>query len=247
MENKEKTIVITGAAGGIGKALTTRFLEDGCRVCAVDLSNEVLDKLREDLKSPGRLFYVATDISSEESCHNLYSEINKKWGTLDVLVNNAGWFPIIDFEDITYTDWKKVIAVNLDGTFLMTKALLPLLKKSTAGKIVNVSSGSFFNPPANQAHYVSAKAGVIGFTRVAAVALGKYNITVNAITPGLTATPKVVDNFPSDMIDKESQDGALKRRQVANDLVGAIVFLSSDDAGFITGQTINIDGGRSFI
>jgi NAD(P)-dependent dehydrogenase (short-subunit alcohol dehydrogenase family) len=99
------------------------------------------------------------------------------------LINNAGWFPFTGFEDITYAEWRKVMAINLDGSFLMVKALLPLLKLSNQGRIINLSSGSYLNPPPNQAHYVSAKAGVIGFTRALAVSLGKNNITVNAITP----------------------------------------------------------------
>ena len=247
MKTIEKIVVITGAAGGIGRALTHRFLNDGAKVCAVDITAKVLEKLRDDFGNPENLFCVVGDISSEKSCQNLFAEIKQKWGALDVVINNAGWFPIVDFEDITYADWRKVMGINLDGNFLMTIALLPLLKNSNAGRIINVSSGSFHNPPPNQTHYVTAKAGVIGFTRAAAVSLGKYNITINAITPGLTATANVVAHFPSEMIDKLAQQGALKRRQTADDLVGAIVFLASDDAAFITGQTINVDGGRSFI
>jgi NAD(P)-dependent dehydrogenase (short-subunit alcohol dehydrogenase family) len=247
MNFKNKIIVITGAAGGIGRALTTRFLKEGANVCAVDISQELINKLLADFGSPKELFGVVADISNEESTMNLHTQIQQKFGALDIVVNNAGWFPLTDFEDITFADWKKVIGINLDGNFLMTKALLPLLKKSSAGRIINVSSGSFFNPPPNQTHYVSAKAGVIGFTRALAVSLGKYNITVNAITPGLTSTPAVVNQFPADMINKLAEQGALKRRQTADDLVGAIVFLASDDAAFVTGQTINVDGGRSFI
>lgn len=104
------------------------------------------------------------DINSEESYQNLYVEVKQKWNALDVVINNAGWFHILDFEDITYADWRKVMSINLDGDFLMTKAFLLLLKHSNAGRIINVSSGSFYNPPPNQTHYVAAKAGVIKFT-----------------------------------------------------------------------------------
>ena len=242
-----KVVVITGAAGGIGAALTKRFLSEGAKVCATDISSEALQKLSEDLNHPPHFLPVKADISNEESCNHLYEEVSKKWDIVDVLINNAGWFPFIRFEELSYADWRKIIGINLDGAFLVTKSILPLLKRSTAGRIINTASGSFFDPPPGQSHYVAAKAGVIGLTRALAVELGEYNITVNAITPGLTATPIVLKSFPPELIDKLAQQGALKRRQQPEDLVGAIAFLASDDASFITGQTINVDGGRSFL
>ena len=247
MRFKDKIVIITGAAGGIGTALTKRFLNEGAKVCAADTTQQALEKLMSDMQAPDALITTVTDISSEESCRALYSTLNKQWGAADILINNAGWFPFTPFEDVTYTEWKKVISINLDGTFLMTMAVLPLLKKSQAGPIINVSSGSIFTGTENQSHYVSAKSGVIGFTRASANALGKYNITVNAITPGLTATPALVAAVPPEMLKKIKGNGALKREQNAGDLVGAMVFLASDDASFISGQTINIDGGRHFI
>lgn len=247
MSFKNKVVIITGAAGGIGRALTTRFLAEGAKVCAVDVTSEVVDNLSADLGSPEEIFTVAADISSEESTVNVHTQLQKKWGAADILINNAGWFPFTEFEDISYAEWQKVVKINLDGNFLMTKALLPLIKESDGGRIINVSSGSVFDPPPNQTHYVSAKAGVIGFTRALAISLGKYNITVNAITPGLTATPSLLEKVPVEMIDQLAKKGALKRRQTADDLVGAIVFLASDDAAFVSGQTINVDGGRNFI
>jgi len=247
MKFTNRIVVITGAAGGIGRALTSRFLNEGAKIVAVDITQEAADKLAHDFASPDNIFTVVGDISSEESSNNLFKEVQQKWGGADVLVNNAGWFPFTDFEDITYAEWRKVMAINLDGSFFMVKALLPLLKLSNQGRIINLSSGSYFNPPPNQAHYVAAKAGVIGFTRALAVSLGKYNITVNAITPGLTATPSLIKLVSAEMIDKLAEHGAIKRRQTAEDLVGAVAFLASDDAAFITGQTINVDGGRSFL
>jgi NAD(P)-dependent dehydrogenase (short-subunit alcohol dehydrogenase family) len=242
-----KIVVITGAAGGIGTVLTKRFLGDGSKVCATDISSEALEKLSADLGNPRNLITVKADISNEESCSHLYEAVAEKWNAVDVIINNAGWFPFTEFEKISFADWHKVIGINLDGTFLVTKSLLPLLKGSAAGRIINIASGSIFDPPPGQAHYVAAKAGVIGLTRALAVELGAFNITVNAITPGLTATPIVLKSFPPELIDKLAQQGALKRRQQPEDLVGAIAFLASEDASFITGQTINVDGGRSFL
>jgi NAD(P)-dependent dehydrogenase (short-subunit alcohol dehydrogenase family) len=244
---ENKIVVITGAAGGIGTEITKRFLKEGARVCAVDISTPALDSLVADLGNPANLLTVKTDISSEESCADLYRQISEKWNAVDIVINNAGWFPFIEFDKLSFADWRKVMSVNLDGAFLVTKSLLPLLKLSTAGRIINTASGSFFNPPPGQAHYVAAKAGIIGFTRALAIELGDFNITANAITPGLTATPIVLKSFPDELIDKLAQHGAIKRRQTAQDLVGTMIFLASDEASFITGQTLNVDGGRNFI
>lgn len=247
MKFKNKVVVITGAAGGIGTEITKRFLNEGAKVAAVDVSTEALERLSDQLDKPENLLTVKTDISNEESCTDLYKQIAQKWNATDIIINNAGWFPFLEFDKITYADWRKVMSINLDGGFLIIKSLMPLLKQSAAGRIINTASGSFFDPPPGQAHYVAAKAGIIGLTRALAVELGDFNITVNAITPGLTATPIVVKSFPGELIDKLAQHGAIKRRQTPQDLVGTIAFLASDDASFVTGQTINVDGGRSFI
>lgn len=247
MNFKDKIVVITGASGGIGTALTARFFAEGAKICAVDTTKEALEKLTSGLGNPEQLISVVADISSEESCNNLFTELNKKWEAADILINNAGWFPFTPFEEVTYEEWRKVISINLDGPFLVTRSILPLLKNSKAGRVINLSSGSIFTGTENQCHYVAAKSGVIGYTRAAANALGKYNITVNAITPGLTSTPALVAAVSKEMIEKNKESGALKREQTANDLVGAIVFLVSEDASFITGQTVNVDGGRHFL
>jgi len=127
-----RSVIITGAAGGIGSALSRRFLSEGAKVCAVDLKTETLDKLALDLGFPAELMTVEADISSEESCRNLSAQVKEKWGAVDILVNNAGWFPFTAFEEISYAEWRKVCAVNLDSTFLITRAILPLMKSSQA-------------------------------------------------------------------------------------------------------------------
>lgn len=247
MNFSNKIVVITGASGGIGHEMTARFLKEGAIVCAADLNDDALKDLSKSLDDPKNLFLLKADISKEDSCQEIANKVKDKYGAVDILINNAGWFPFQDFEEITYDDWQKVLKINLDGNFLMTKAFLPLLKVNGTSRIINIASGSFLNPPDNQAHYVAAKAGVIGFTRALAMSLGKYNITVNAITPGLTATKSLLEKVAAEMVDKIAEKGALKRRQKAEDLIGAVVFLASDDAAFISGQTLNVDGGRNFI
>lgn len=246
MNFENKNIVITGGASGIGKKAVERFLDEGANVCVLDINDEALDSLEKEVNSD-QLSTIQTDISNEESCHEMAERLKGDWGVVDALINNAGWFPVKEFEEISYDEWKKVMAINLDGPFLMVKALLPLIKQSENGKIVNMASGSYFNPPTNQTHYVSAKAGVLGFTRALSRSLGKYKIGVNAIAPGLTVTKAVEETFEKAMLEQIAQGGSLKRDERPEDLVGAIVFLASEEAGFITGQTINVDGGRSFL
>jgi NAD(P)-dependent dehydrogenase (short-subunit alcohol dehydrogenase family) len=255
MRFSNKFVIVTGAAGGIGSAVMRRFLSEGAKVCAVDNRKDALDRLVSDLGAPDALLAIEADVSSEESCYSLAAKVEQTWGAVDILFNNAGKFPATPFEKISYAEWREVCAINLDGPFLVTRAMLPLLKQSQAGKIINTSSGSIFAGTPDQCHYVTAKAGVIGFTRFSkgdaprtlANALGEHNITVNAITPGLTDTPPILDLFPANILDQQAQARAIKRRETAEDLVGSVLFLASDDAAFITGQTINVDGGNNFI
>ncbi|MEI1377346.1 SDR family NAD(P)-dependent oxidoreductase [Nostoc sp. UHCC 0926] len=247
MRFSNKFVVVTGAAGGIGSAITRRFLSEGAKVCAVDNRTEALNQLVVDLGSPDGLLAIEADVSSESNCKNLSDQVQQTWGAVDILVNNAGKFPVTPFEEISYAEWREICAINLDGPFLMTRSLLPLIKVSKAGRIINTSSGSIFAGTPDQCHYVAAKAGVIGFTRSLANALGQHNITVNAITPGITDTPPVIALFPAAVLDKQAEARAIKRRETADDLVGTVLFLASDDAAFITGQTINVDGGNNFV
>lgn len=247
MKFSDKSVVITGAAGGMGSTFTRRFLSEGARVCAVDNRPNALQQLTDDLGSPASLLVVETEVSSEESCKILSAKIQQTWGVVDILVNNAGKFPITPFEEISYAEWREICAINLDGPFLVTRSILPMLKLSEAGRIINISSGSVFAGTPDQCPYVTAKAGVIGFTRSLANALGQHNITVNAITPGITDTPPILALFPADVLNAQAGARAIKRRETADDLVGTVLFLASDDAAFITGQTLNVDGGNNFI
>ncbi|MEH2328335.1 SDR family NAD(P)-dependent oxidoreductase [Nostoc sp.] len=247
MRFSNKFVVVTGAAGGIGSVITRRFLSEGAKVCAVDNRTEALNQLVVDLGSPDALLAIEADVSSESNCKNLSDRVQQTWGAVDILVNNAGKFPVTPFEEISYAEWREVCAINLDGPFLVTRSLLPLIKVSKAGRIINTSSGSIFAGTPDQCHYVAAKAGVIGFTRSLANALGQNNITVNAITPGITDTPPVIALFSAAVLDKQAEARAIKRRETADDLVGTVLFLASDDAAFITGQTINVDGGNNFV
>jgi NAD(P)-dependent dehydrogenase (short-subunit alcohol dehydrogenase family) len=240
----KRVVVITGAAGGIGVPLVERFIRNGDRVIGTDTSEDALKQLATQLEFDASLLTLVADVSSEADAHNVADFAREHGGTVEVLINCAGFFPILPFEEISFQDWQRVIDINLSGTFLMTSALLPLMKDRGWGRIVNFGSATFFDGTRNQTHYVAAKAGIIGFTRSLAREVGGYGITVNVITPGLTLTQAVKDHFPPAVLAAQRAARSLARDETPEDLIGPVFFLASPDAGFITGQTLNVDGGK---
>jgi NAD(P)-dependent dehydrogenase (short-subunit alcohol dehydrogenase family) len=239
-----RVVAITGAGGGIGALLVERFLRNGDTVLGTDSSDTALQRLREAIGDDAALITEAADITSEEDCARLAQILRDGPGHLDVIVNCAGFFPITPFEEIGAADWRKIIDINLTGSFLVVQALLPLMKERGWGRIVNFGSGSVFDGTKGQTHYVAAKAGVVGFSRSLAREVGAYGITVNVVTPGLTVTKAVRDSFPAAILEAQRKARALARDEEPEDLVGPVFFLASDDAGFISGQTLNVDGGK---
>lgn len=239
-----RVVVITGAAGGVGAFLVERFLTNGDTVIATDTRDEALHKLREGRDDAATLITSTADISQEEDCAALAAVARDQTGRVDVLINCAGFFPIVSFEEMSPDDWRQVIDINLTGAFLMTHAMLPLMKDRGWGRIVNFGSGSVFDGTRGQAHYVAAKAGMVGFSRSLAREVGGYGITVNVVTPGLTVTKAVRESFPAEILEAQRDGRALQRDEEPEDLVGPVFFLASPDADFVTGQTLNVDGGK---
>lgn len=242
-----RTVIVTGAAGGLGSLIVKRFLANGDVVIATDTTDKALAKLKTSAINGASLHTLAADISSQTSCKQLADFAREKIGRVDVLVNCAGYFPAQSFEEMSLDDWNKVIGINLTGVFLMTKAMLPLMKGRGWGRIINIGSGSMFEGLAEQAHYVAAKAGVLGLSRSLARVVGGEGITVNVVTPGLTATPRVKEMLPPAMLEAQISSRAIQREEIAEDLIGPIFFLASPDADFISGQIVNVDGGRHMI
>jgi NAD(P)-dependent dehydrogenase (short-subunit alcohol dehydrogenase family) len=182
--------------------------------------------------------------ASEEDTVRLAETIRRDAGRLDVLVHAAGYFPILSFEEMTVEQWRQVIDINLTGAFLLTRAVLPLMTGRGWGRIINFGSVSVFDSTRNQTHYVAAKAGIVGFTRSLAREVGGEGITVNVVTPGLTVTKAVRDRFPAAILEAQRNGRTLGRDEVPEDLVGPVALLASPDADFVTGQTLNVDGGK---
>ena len=238
--------MITGATGGISSALVRRFLERGARVYAADRDRSALDRLRAEHSGSADLCTALLDVGDEDQCRAFSVRLRAEWNAVDVLVNAAGYFPLTPFDELTYAQWREIVTINLDGPFLVTRSLLPLLKVSRVGRIIFFSSASIYAGVAEQCPYVAAKAGLIGLTRSLAKVVGEHGITVNAVTPGLTLTTPIQKLFPADALRQAVQSRTLKRDEQAEDLVGAVYYLASEDAAFITGQIINVDGGAEF-
>ena len=238
-----RIVLITGAAGGLGSLFVDRFLANGDTVIATDNSEKALNQLAKR----EQLYTTVTDISEEASCAKLADFARDRAGRVDVLINCAGSSPVQSFDEMSLTDWNKVIGIDLTGDFLMAKAILPLIKGRGWGRIISIGSGSVFEGLSQQANYVAAKAGVVGFSRSLARAVGNDGITVNVVAPGLTLTPAAAEWVPRELIEAHRKARAIQRDEKGEDVVGAVFFLASPDADFITGQTLNVDGGKRML
>lgn len=238
-----RVVIVTGAGGGIGSAVAARFLQNGDTVIGADLAEEALTGVAGRLDGGDRFVPQPTDVTDESSVHALAALAADRFGRIDVLVHCAGWFPIRPFDEMTLDEWRMVIDINLTGSFLLTHAIVPTMREQKSGRIVLFGSASVFGGVPGQTHYVAAKAGVVGFARSLAREVGRDGITVNVVTPGLTLTSAVTSSFPESMTGSQRALRALPRDEVAADLVGPTFFLASDDAAFISGQIVNVDGG----
>ncbi len=231
----------------MGALLVQRFIANGDKVIATDMTDEALAKLSQRMNAGERLRTHVADIADEASNAALADFAKHHFDRVDVLVNCAGFFPTRAFDEMTLTDWNQIVGINLTGVFLTVKAVLPLMRGRGWGRIINFGSGSMFSGVAEQVHYVAAKAGLMGFTRSLARVVGKDGITVNLVAPGLTLTPAVKKHLPPEMIAAQIATRAIPRDEVGEDLVGTTFFLASEDADFMSGQTLNVDGGAHML
>ena len=249
MRLKDKVAIVTGGAQGIGRAYILRLAEEGAKVVIADILDgaAVVQAVKN---KGGEALALRTDVTDEKSTQEMAQKTVDQFGRIDILVNNAAFFSSIvkrPFHQISGEEWDKVIGVNLKGLFLCAKAVYPQMKKQGKGKIINVSSGTFYKGLPYFLHYVTSKGGVVGFTRALAREVGNDGICVNPIAPGYTETEILKKNpqDPEEVIKAGLAARCLKRIETPEDLTGTIVFLASDDSDFITGQTIVVDGGSA--
>ena len=238
-------MVVTGAGGGIGGKIVDRFLVNGDRVIGLDRSQSSLNDLVSTSSAGDQVSTWCADVTSTDDLAGFARHIQQSHGRIDALVNCAGFYPTVPFEEMTLAQWQEIIAINLTGTFNVTHSLLPLMKSRGWGRIVNISSASIFEGVVGQTHYVAAKAGILGLTRSLAMELGNYGITVNTVAPGLTLTEPVRRSVPRKLLDAQSEARALKRDEQPQDLAGPVFLLCSPDADFISGQMLVVDGGKT--
>jgi 3-oxoacyl-[acyl-carrier protein] reductase len=245
----DKIIVVTGSGSGIGKAIALNAAQAGMFVVVTDIAEETGEQTVSDIRQQGgEARFIRTDVSDVKEVRELFVRINAEWGKVDVLVNNAGvpgvFAPIVDMPDET---WHKTIAVHLNGTFYCLREAARLMKPNRTGRIINIASIAGVVGTVGSAEYGAAKAGIINLTKTAAKELGPYNITVNAIAPGMAATPINVklQEKGSAFITTATKSTPTGRMTDPKEIAELVLFLCSPGAGNISGQVICIDGAAA--
>lgn len=249
MKLKDKVAIITGGGQGIGREYALRFSKEGAKVVIAEINLENAEKVAKEIEETGgKALALKVDVSSEEATQTMAEKTVDKFGKIDILINNAAIYMGLEnkpLEAIDVDEWDRSFAVNVRGAWLCIKAVLPYMKDQGSGSIINISSGTWYMGIPMLLHYGTTKAGIIGMTRCASREIGEFGITINAITPGFVTTEASITmkGTPPGIFDVIAGQTALGRNVTAEDMVGTAVFLASDDAAFITGQSIVVDGG----
>jgi 3-oxoacyl-[acyl-carrier protein] reductase len=239
---KDRIAIVTGAAAGIGFATAKLFLEEGAAVTICDVSSERVDAAVAELGKPGNVRGYVADISRKEMCTQMVEKVLGEFHRVDILINNAGITSDAQFYKMTDEQFERVLDVNLKGTYYMSKAVIPAMMEQKYGKIVHASSVSAYNGNFGQVNYAASKAAIMGMTRVMGKELGKYGINVNAVAPGSIMTDMYAA-VPEEAKQKKLASIPLRRYGTPEEAAQLFAFLASDEAGYITAQTITIDGG----
>lgn len=246
---ENKVIVVTGSGRGLGRAFAERASAEGAKVAIAELVPEWGERAAREMQAEGReVMFIETDISSAESVNRMAAQVAERWGGIDGLVNNAAIASGVGgkrFDEISEEAFDKVMAVNVKGTWLAIRAVVPFMKPRGKGKIVNLASDTALWGAPVLLHYVSSKGAIIAMTRSLARELGEYNITVNAIAPGLTLVEATETVAPA-RHQLYVEGRAIKRQQFPEDITGTVIYLLSDDSDFVTGQLLPVNGGFVF-
>ncbi|MBL7488818.1 3-oxoacyl-ACP reductase FabG [Frankia sp. AgB1.9] len=242
-----RTAIVTGGGSGIGGAISQRLAADGALVAVFDLSGDAAKAAAESIeKAGGKAIGVPVDVTNRAGIDAGIDEVLARLGPPTILVNNAGLTVEDKFLETTAEAWHRMLAVNLTGTFDCCQAVLPHMIENGWGRIINISSSSVYGPPPGLAGYVAAKSGVVGLSKVLALEFARYGVTVNTIPPGFIDTPMLRDTVQRGFIDVDQQIEKTPVGRIGRpeDIAAACAFLASDEAGYITGQSLGINGGR---
>jgi len=245
MRLKGKNAIVTGAAGGFGREIVKKFIKEGAdKIALVDIDFQSLKEFELELRQKGyKVFPYKADVSNENEVEKIVSSIINEFKEVDILVNNAGITQSLPIQKVSVEDWQRGIDVNLKSTFLFCKMIIDNMIERNYGKIINIASIAGQTGRLVSVEYAASKAGIIGLTRNLAYQVAGEGINVNAVSPGPIVTPMLEKSFSKEISEKLKSTIPFKRQGKPEDIANAVLFLSSDEAGWITGQVIAVNGG----
>lgn len=235
-----RVAIVTGAAQGIGRAIAGKLVEEGAQVVVADLNGEGAERAAGELNG----LAVQADVSQEADAQKIVDATVEKHGKVDVLVHAAAIVPFVAWDDVDFAYWRKIISVNLDGAYLIGRAVEQPMRAAGYGRIVNIASNAFYAGTPNMGPYLAAKGGVVGLTRAQATELGKHGITANAIAPGIIRSEGALATPHKDSFDFVQMLQAIPRHGEPADIAPAAAFLASEESGWVTGQVLVVDAGH---
>ena len=248
---KDRVVIITGGGQGIGRNYALRFAEQGAIPVIAEYYAENGERVATEIeKTGGRALAVQTDVGSLESTTAMAQTVLDQLGRIDCLINNAAVFSRITmapFWELPPEEWERAMQVNITGAFYCARAVVPAMQKAQWGRIINISSATTIMGAVNYLHYITSKSAVIGMTRSMARELGDWNITVNTFWPGVIKTEIQRPSVPNERFEQLKSMQSIKRLAELDDMANPVLFLCSDDSGYITGQSLQADGGTTFI